>query len=60
MIHKFKRLLILLVTVFITFYVLWIIVQKVSPTISPPKTSKDFSNQSIERNSNGAINVDWK
>ena len=50
----------MLLTVFITFYVLWMIVQKVSPTVNPPKTSKDISNQSIERDSNGAINVDWK
>lgn len=50
----------MLLTVFITFYVLWMIVQKVSPTVNPPKTSKDISKQSIERDANGAINVDWK
>ncbi len=50
----------MLVSVFITFYVLWMVVQKVSPTINPPKTSKDISNQSLERDSRGAIDVNWK
>ena len=50
----------MLVSVFITFYVLWMVVLKVSPTINPPKTSKDISNQSLERDSRGAIDVNWK
>ena len=59
-IHKLKRLLILLVSVFITFYVLWMVVLKVSPTVNPPKTSKDISSQPMKRDSRGAIDVNWK
>ena len=54
--YKFKKLFIRLVTVSILFYVLWLILNKVSPTINPPKTSRE----SIERDYRGAIDVDIK
>ena len=56
MLYKLKRLLITLITVSITFFVLWMLVQKVSPTINPPKTSET----SIERDYRGAIEIDLK
>ena len=45
-----------LVTVSILFYVLWIVVQKVSPTINPPKPSTT----SVDRDYRGAIKIDIK
>ena len=56
MLYKIKIWSIRLVTVSIVFYVLWVVVQKVSPTINPPKTSQE----SIERDHRGAIEVDMK
>jgi len=56
MLHKIKILFIRLVTVSILFYVLWMVVNKVSPTINPPKNSQ----QSIERDYRGAIHIDMK
>jgi len=56
MFYKIKTLLIRLVTVLILFYVLWIVVNKVSPTINPPKTSQE----TIERDYRGAIEIDMK
>ena len=56
MLHKIKLLLIRLITVSIVFYVLWMVVNKVSPTINPPKTSQE----SIERDYRGAIQIDIK
>jgi len=56
MFHKIKILFIRIVTVSIVFYVLWLVVNKVSPTINPPKTSQE----SIERDYRGAIKIDMK
>ncbi len=56
MFHKIKILFIRVVTVSIVFYVLWMVVNKVSPTINPPKTSQ----KSIERDYRGAIKIDMK
>jgi len=56
MLYKFKKLFIRLVTVSILFYVLWVIVNKVSPTINPPQPSRE----KIERDYRGAIKVDIK
>ena len=56
MFYKIKLLLTRLITVFIVFYVLWMVVNKVSPTINPPKTSQE----SIERDYRGAIQIDMK
>ena len=56
MLHKVKLIIIRLVTVFIVFYVLWMVVNKVSPTINPPQTSQ----KSIERDYRGAIQIDMK
>jgi hypothetical protein len=40
----------------IVFYILWVVVNKVSPTINPPKTSQE----SIQRDYRGAIQIDMK
>ncbi|MFW5427294.1 MAG: hypothetical protein ACKE8R_08585 [Methylophagaceae bacterium] len=56
MLHKIKLLLIRLVTVSIVFYVLWMVANKVSPTINPPKTSQE----SIKRDYRGAIQINMK
>lgn len=56
MFYKIKILLIRLLTVSILFYVLWIVANKVSPTINPPKTSTE----SIERDYRGAIKIEIK
>ncbi len=56
MLHKIKLHLIRLITVSIVFYVLWMVVNKVSPTINPPKTSQE----SIESDYRGAIPIDMK
>jgi len=45
-----------MVTVSIVFYVLWMVVNKVSPTINPPDTSQE----SIERDYRGAIDINMK
>jgi len=44
------------VTVSILFYVLWVVAQKVSPTINPPQPSTT----SVDRDYRGAIKVDIK
>jgi len=44
------------ITVSIVFYVLWMVVQKASPTINPPKTSQE----SIERDYRGVIDINMK
>ena len=56
MLYKIKLILIRLITVFILFFVLWIVINKVSPTINPPKTSQE----SIERDYRGAIEINMK
>jgi hypothetical protein len=56
MLYKLKRLLIVVITVSITFFVLWKIVVKISPTINPPEASQE----SIERDYRGAIKIDIK
>ena len=56
MLYKLKVLLIRVITVSIVFYVLWMVVQKVSPAINPPKTSQE----SIERDYRGAIEINMK
>jgi len=56
MLHKFKIILIRLVTISILFYVLWMLVNKVSPTINPPETSQ----KSIKRDYRGAIDINMK
>ena len=56
MLYKIKVWLIRLLTISILFYVLWLVMQKISPTINPPKASTT----SIERDYRGAIKVDIK
>ena len=54
MFYKLKTLFMRLLTVSVLFYVLWIIVNKVSPTINPHETSK----VEIKRDYRGAIDLD--
>jgi len=56
MFYKFKTLFIRLLSVLILFYVLWIIVNKVSPTVNPPETRK----VEIKRDYHGAIDLNFK
>lgn len=54
MFFKIKRWLILLVSVSITFFVLWSLIKQISPTINPPKPSA----QKIERDYRGTIKIE--
>lgn len=54
--YKIKVILIRLVTISILCYFFWMVLQRVSPTINPPKTSVE----KIERDYRGAIKIDMK
>lgn len=56
MFYKIKVILLRIITVSILFFVLWIVIQKVSPTINPPLPSTT----SVQRDYRGAIDIDIK